>query len=79
MTGVPHENTSASEKHEVLDLVSALQKESDDRAKRIAEWLRSADAGAVYGSSTWGLRQQLATDIEQGRWVDWRSRVESRY
>jgi len=50
-----------------------------DEDKKVAEWLRSADAGAMFGSTTWGLRQQLARGIEEGLHRDWRSRVDSTY
>ena len=45
-------------------------------ARQVAAWLRSADAGAMFGSSTWGLRQQLARGIEEGLHRNWRSRVD---
>lgn len=50
-----------------------------DEAKKVAEWLRSADAGAMFGSSSWGLRQQLADAVERGSHRNWRSRVDSFY
>jgi hypothetical protein len=51
----------------------------DAEAKLVSEWLRSADAGAMFGSMTFGLRQQLAKAIEEGLYRNWRNRVDSTY
>lgn len=60
------------------DLETALRDAGYRRKEHpVAEWLRSADAGAMFGSSTWGLRQSLARALDEGLHLNWRSRVES--
>lgn len=51
----------------------------ESERKQIVEWLRSADAGAYFGSSTWGLRQQIIRGLERGMHKNWRDRVDSTY
>ena len=44
----------------------------------VATWLRSADAGAMYGSESWALRRQIAEALVRGTYKSWRERVDSR-
>lgn len=57
----------------------ALDAHANAEARKVSEWLRSADAGAMFGSTSWALRQQLARGIDEGLHRNWRSRVDSTY
>lgn len=51
---------------------------SREGVAEVVEWLKSADAGALYGSASWALRRQIAEALERGTHKTWRSRVDSR-
>jgi hypothetical protein len=55
-----------------------LENRDARRIKEVADWLRSADAGALYGSESWALRRRIAEALERGTHKSWRSRVDSR-
>ena len=55
-----------------------LENRDARRIKEVAEWLRSAYAGALYGSESKALRRRIAEALERGTHKSWRSRVDSR-
>jgi hypothetical protein len=77
-------------KDEALAWVRAHQADDDEQVaeqlliviesevSEVATWLRSADAGALYGSESWALRRRIADALERGTYKSWRSRVDSR-
>lgn len=50
-----------------------------NEVEKVIQWLKSADAGAMFGSRTWGVRQDIASALEDGLHRNWRSRVDSTY
>lgn len=60
------------------DTVHVMDHQKQKAVQEVAEWLRSADAGALYGSESWALRRRIAEALERGTHKSWRSRVDSR-